>query len=215
MFKLISSIFVCLLGCQPNGAIPQGKPLGTQASQTKPPSDTADSQPLELETPPTPPAGQAPNFQPLDGWKSEPPANAMRAAQYILPKAEGDPEDATLIVYYFGGQGGSVEANFDRWMSQFQQPDGKTSKEASKTSKKTVQNVELHLLEVGGSYIAETAPGSGQRVNKPNFFSRNAVMMSTPGPYFIRLVGPLKTVEKYSADFDTFIDKSLQAPAPK
>ena len=49
----------------------------------------------------------------------------MRVAQYKLPKAAGDSEDALLVVYYFGqGQGGSPQANIDRWIEQMKQPDG-------------------------------------------------------------------------------------------
>src|SRR5258706_5653433 len=50
-----------------------------------------------------------------DGWVEEKTSSAMRVAQYKLPKAEGDSDDATLVVYYFGaGQGGAVDANIDR-----------------------------------------------------------------------------------------------------
>src|ERR1041384_3439741 len=59
------------------------------------------------------------------GWVEEQRTSSMRVAQYKLPKAEGDTEDASLVLYYFGpGQGGSVTANIDRWISQMKQPDG-------------------------------------------------------------------------------------------
>ena len=62
-------------------------------------------------------------FKMPDGWVSESPSSKMRVAQYKLPKAEGDAEDASLVVYYFGpAQGGSVDANIDRWISQIEQP---------------------------------------------------------------------------------------------
>ena len=44
-------------------------------------------------------------------------------------RATGDTEDGQLIVYYFGGTGGSVEANLQRWTSQFQ-----SSKEPTRTT---------------------------------------------------------------------------------
>src|SRR6266545_2376931 len=53
------------------------------------------------------------------GWTVETPTYEMRVAQYKLPKADGDSEDALLVVYYFGqGQGGSAQANIDRWLNQ-------------------------------------------------------------------------------------------------
>src|SRR3989442_5726999 len=69
-------------------------------------------------------------FKMPEGWVSESPSSKMRVAQYKLPKATGDAEDASLVVYYFGpAQGGSVEANIDRWISQMEQPGSGPAKE--------------------------------------------------------------------------------------
>src|SRR5262245_30928276 len=63
-----------------------------------------------------------------DGWVSERPTSSMRVSQYQLPAAAGDSEGASLVVYYFGaGQGGSVDANLERWIGQMQSPDGRPS----------------------------------------------------------------------------------------
>jgi hypothetical protein len=57
----------------------------------------------------------------------------MRVAQYKLPKAEGDTEDGSLVIYYFGqGQGGGTAANIERWINQMKQPDGSDSKAKQK-----------------------------------------------------------------------------------
>src|SRR5262245_47241544 len=46
-------------------------------------------------------------------------AQGMRVATYLVPASGG--EGAECAVYYFGpGQGGGVDANLDRWMSEFQ-----------------------------------------------------------------------------------------------
>ncbi len=65
-----------------------------------------------------------------EGWTSRPLSSKMRLADFVLPKAEGDPEDASLVVTFFGGQGGTVQANFDRWVTQMQQPDGNAAVQA-------------------------------------------------------------------------------------
>src|SRR5438045_9253279 len=55
-------------------------------------------------------------FKAPDGWTTDKPTSSMRVAQYKLPKAEGDNDDATLVLYYFGAtQGGTAQANIDRW----------------------------------------------------------------------------------------------------
>ena len=54
------------------------------------------------------------NFTAPDGWRQSPASSSMRVAEFTLPRAPGDAEDAQLIVYYFGGSGGSVDANITR-----------------------------------------------------------------------------------------------------
>ena len=49
-------------------------------------------------------------------WE-EKEATSMRAAQFTIP---GKPNDAELVVFYFGGPTGGVKANVERWIGQFQ-----------------------------------------------------------------------------------------------
>src|SRR6185503_16100126 len=63
------------------------------------------------------------------GWVEEERTSSMRVAQYRLPKAAGDSDDASLVLYYFGqGQGGSAAANIERWIGQMKQEGGDSSK---------------------------------------------------------------------------------------
>src|ERR1700681_1280027 len=90
-------------------------------------------------------------YQAPDGWVKEQTTSSMRVAQYKLPKAEGDPEDALLVIYYFGAtQGGAVQANIDRWISQMQQPDGSASKDKAKTETSTVNGLKVTSVDVSG-----------------------------------------------------------------
>ena len=129
----------------------------------------------------------------------------MRVGQYELPAAEGDAEPASLAVFYFGpGQGGSVEANLDRWMGQIQQPDGGSSNYKPKTEALTVNGMKVTLLDVRGTYAGgDMGGGSGQP--KSNFRMRAGVIESPRGGYFIKLVGPEKTVGKWDESFMAFI----------
>jgi hypothetical protein len=129
----------------------------------------------------------------------------MRVAEFTLPRAAGDAEDAQLIVYYFGGSGGSVDANLTRWIGQIQQPDGKSSSAAAKKETRKVNNLALTLVDVSGTYIAEMSPGATARNNKPHFRLRAGVVETSNGPYFIKLTGPEKTVAKWERAFDQFV----------
>jgi hypothetical protein len=215
-----------LVGCQQESIQPKGKALGQSAglSDSQPSGDShashsgsgmgggmgSNSGNFMIEPPKPLPEGAGPKFTPLDGWSAEKPSSSMRVAQYVLPKAEGDTEDGTLVVFYFGGPAGGVEANFERWMGLFEQPDGKATKDIAKTSKATIQNTQVHFLDVAGTFAGDTMSGGGQSSTKAGFAARYAILETSPGPFFVRLLGPQKTVDKYSKDFETFLDKSLQ-----
>jgi hypothetical protein len=139
------------------------------------------------------------------GWIEEERTSSMRVAQYKLPKAEGDTEDASLVLYYFGpGQGGSTAANVDRWISQMKQADGSAAKGA-KDEHLVANGLKVTTVDVSGTYVAETAPGSGTFHNKPAYRLRAAVVETPKGSYFVKLVGPEKTVTHWNDSFIAYI----------
>ncbi|MCO5170720.1 MAG: hypothetical protein M9894_30690 [Planctomycetes bacterium] len=140
------------------------------------------------------------------GWVEAPVTNRMRAAQYRPPRAAGDDEDAELVVFHFGGGGGSVEDNLARWISQFRQPDGGSSREAAKLERREVGGLAAHLIDLAGTYVAETRPGAGERVNKPGWRLLGAIVETPSGPFFVKLVGPSATVEAARPAFTRFVE---------
>jgi hypothetical protein len=65
-------------------------------------------------------------WTPPPGWKNE-GARPMRIATYVLPTGPND--KAECAVYFFGpGQGGTVDANIDRWKGQLLDAAGKPAK---------------------------------------------------------------------------------------
>jgi hypothetical protein len=58
---------------------------------------------------------------------------------------------------------------------------------------------------VPGTYVAEVRPGATERHNSPGFRMRTAVVETPRGPYYLKLVGPAKTVATWSASFDEFL----------
>ena len=152
------------------------------------------------------PANGELHFKAPDAWSTEKPTSNMRVAQYKLPKADGDPEDAALVLYYFGaGQGGNVQANIDRWINQMQQPDGSASKDKAKTADLTINGLKVSTVDVTGTYTAEMAPGSGDRHNNANYRLRAAVIETPKGNYFAKLVGPTNTVAKRDQAYNDYL----------
>ena len=141
-----------------------------------------------------------------DGWVSERPSSGMRVSQYQLPAGEGGTEGASLVVYYFGaGQGGSVDANLERWVGQMQGSDGRPSREKAKTETMTVNGLKITLLDVTGAYAGSDMGGGGAAQSKPNFRMRAGVIETPKGAYFIKLVGPEKTVNRWDQAFQEFV----------
>src|SRR5262244_2962380 len=110
------------------------------------------------------------------GWQKQPAASSMRVAEFALPRADGDAEDAQLIVYYFGGSGGSVDANMQRWLGQMQQPDGKPSSAVAKKESRKVNGLTVSLVDVSGTYTAEMSPGSAAHHDNAHFRMRAGVV---------------------------------------
>jgi len=145
-------------------------------------------------------------FKAPSGWISERPTSSMRVSQYQLPAAEGDAESASLVVYYFGqGQGGSVEANLQRWIGQMQTPDGKPANDNAKTENTTANGLKVTLLDVSGTYAGSDMGGGGTSQSKPNYRMRAGVIDTPKGAYFIKLVGPEKTVTRWDQSFQDFV----------
>jgi hypothetical protein len=141
-----------------------------------------------------------------EGWTVQKPTSDMRVAQYKLPKAAGDSEDALLVVYYFGqGQGGSAQANIDRWINQIQQPDGRPSKERAKTETMTVNGLQVSTVDVAGNYAGGMSPDSAPANNKSIYRLRAAVIDTPKGSYFVKLTGPEKTVSHWDQAYNDYL----------
>ena len=140
------------------------------------------------------------------GWIEEERTSSMRVAQYRLPRVEGDTEYGSVVLYYFGqGQGGSTAANIERWVGQMKQGDGRSSKDVAKEDRFDVNGLKVSTVDVTGTYVAETTPGSGTFENKPGYRLLAAVVETPNGPYFLKLIGPEKTVARWNESFFGFL----------
>ena len=139
-------------------------------------------------------------------WHTRPAASSMRVAEFVVPHAPGDAEDAELIVYFFGASsGGGAQANIDRWIGQMQQPDGSASKDKARRDAQTINGLKVTTVDVSGTYVAEMRPGAAEHHNNPGYRLRAAVVETPGGAYYIKMTGPAKTVAAADADFKKFL----------
>ena len=140
------------------------------------------------------------------GWNIERPTSTMRKAQYRLPRADGDTNDADLRVFHFGpNQGGSTEENLARWYGQFHQAESSPATVANIT----VAGMDATVVDVSGTYVARITPMSARRYNEPNYRMLAAIVETPDGNYFFKAVGPEKTIAQWANSFDDYI-KSIR-----
>jgi len=136
----------------------------------------------------------------------------MRAATYLIAAAAGDSEGAECAVFYFGtGQGGDVESNVQRWIAQFEQPDGSPSTKAARTGTLQVDSMAVTTVEVRGTYTASMGPMAGTTINKENFQLLGAIVEGPEGAVFFKMTGPAHTVDGARGGFDAML-KSVRKP---
>ena len=130
----------------------------------------------------------------------------MRLATYTVPHSPGDSDNAECGVFYFGaGQGGSVQANMDRWIGQFLQADGKPSTSAAKVEHRTVHGMKVTTVDVSGAYTGMAGPQATAGAPKHGYRLLGAVVEGPQGSVFFKFTGPAKTVAQNQAAFDKLL----------
>ena len=128
-------------------------------------------------------------------------ARQMRVASYSIPAAQGDSEPADCGVYYFGSsQGGSVDANIDRWVGQFE-----TGAPPSRSDRE-VNGMKVTMVQIAGTYLAPAGPMMQSTGKKDNYRLLGAIVEGPQGSVFFKLTGPAKTVGECEGEFNAMIE---------
>jgi hypothetical protein len=137
------------------------------------------------------------------GWKAE-AARPMRAATYTIPAATGDKAAGECIVSFFGaGQGGTVDANVERWRGQFRGPDGKPPNGQVKT--RTVNTLKVTTLDVSGEYTGMGGPMATTSASAPGYRLLGAIVEGPGGNLFFKFTGPARTVAANQPKFEQML----------
>lgn len=147
-------------------------------------------------------------FQAPASWKKSTPSSQMRAAQLKVDPVEGDDFPAELVVFVFPGGAGSIDANVERWQKQFKGADGKPPKVEMK--KVPAKGLEASRVEIAGHYHPTSFPGMPAEPDRPDARLLGAIVVTDRFGYFLKMVGPDKTMKAIAPDFDELV-KSLEA----
>lgn len=130
-------------------------------------------------------------------WTRSDKPSPMRKATYTLPKQAGDMDAPDLAISVAGG---SVDANVDRWVQQFDE-------ESKATLKKTTRKIgtwDVTIAELKGTWMGS---GMGGGVPPKHGYKMIAaiVPVSDDGKWFFKLIGPEKSVDAARGEFDAFL----------
>jgi len=121
-----------------------------------------------------------------ESWEWVTPTSPMRKAQLSVPGKAGGPA-AEVTFFHFGpGQGGSVQANVDRWFKQFS--DGYTDAKTEQAG-----NTTITFVKAEGTF-ASGMPG-GPTTPMKDYAMRGAILESSSGDVYVKMTGPKEVVK--------------------
>lgn len=141
-----------------------------------------------------------------EGWVQQQPQTRILDYEFSVPAVEGDERDARVTVM---GAGGSVDANIDRWIGQFVQPDGRATAQRAKRETLKIAGHEVHFVDITGDYKDQAGP-LAPAVMRDDYRMLGAIIVTDKiGQYFIKLYGPNRTVAANEKEFHKML-RSLQ-----
>ncbi len=131
-----------------------------------------------------------------ESWEEQQASNNLRLAQYGVPAVEGDEDPTEYVV--FPPFGGTIQQNIDRWVAQFT-PEGRDVKmlDGEATQGKYV------LVDLTGTYKKPDGPPFLRKTIDAPDYKMVAVIITVNngGNYFLKITGPIKSVEAAINDF--------------
>ena len=100
--------------------------------------------------------------------------------------------------------GGTVDANVERWYGQFTQPDGKSTKERTKTEKIKVAGHDVLMVDISGTYDDKPSPREAG-VKRDGYRMLGAIVSLPETNVYFKFYGPEKTVGAQEKAFDELI----------
>jgi len=136
-------------------------------------------------------------------WERKEPSVRIIEHEFAVPAADGDKEAGRLTIM---GAGGSIEANIERWIGQFEQPDGAATKERTKREKLTVDGQTVHMVDITGTYKDQRGPFAPAVIRDDYRMLAAIIPTEKSGQYFVKLYGPKKTIAANEKAFRAFVE---------
>ncbi len=140
-------------------------------------------------------------YQAPETWEKISPTNEMRLDEYVIDA----PTNTVASVYFFDGMRGALEANLQRWKSQFKDDDTRVLLQKKQYNRKDLALTIYHLT---GTYLEKLDPMDPQSTIKEikDYALLAAVVEMKKGTWFFKILGPESTVAESRNDFDELVD---------
>lgn len=126
-----------------------------------------------------------------DSWEKAQPSSEMRMLEFNVPEAKSN-----IAGFYFGQREEMVEANINRWRGQFADEES--------FDRETYDQGQI-FVRISGTYKKKPSPMSQEFTEAPGYMTLAAIVPSKQGPYFFKMVGEKKNVDKVEEEFIGFI----------
>ncbi len=149
-----------------------------------------------------------------DAWVAEAPKSEMRQLQFKIPATDDAGEGAEFVVYFFGpGQGGTLEANIERWQSQFTTTEGAVVE--PEVTQIGTEALPATLVQLRGGYGRSVGMGPSEDVLADRMLLAG-VIESPEGNLYPQLHGPAALVAAQRDGFIAFVQglRPTVQPAP-
>jgi hypothetical protein len=133
-----------------------------------------------------------------ESWKQKTELRMFRVANFDVPASGEDKENGEFIVFYFDGGGGGIQENINRWIDDQFEPTGRKAKVFTGDSAAG----KYTLVDTTGTYKKSVGPPMAKQFKPmPGWRVMNVYLESKPGPYFLRIEGPEKSITVVENDF--------------
>lgn len=126
-------------------------------------------------------------------WAKERPESSMRVSQFFVKKSP----DVKIGGFYFGDLN-KVKENVDRWRGEF-------TKEEKFNETKLLGD-KIVMVEIYGTYKLKPFPMAQEFKETPNYATLAAIVPSSEGPYYFKMVGPANVVKTQVENFKKFLN---------
>jgi hypothetical protein len=129
-------------------------------------------------------------------WVRKPESSSFVAAEFSLPRADGDQADGRLTI---STAGGTIEANIERWKGQFQ-PQPKVAEQ----NVVDISGLKVTFVDFSGDFNDQRgrfAPGE----KRPGYRMIAAVIPVGGKLHFVKATGPERTISSHANAINKFV----------